>query len=131
MRGWVALLLLLLFAPLLVFSRYGPGWAAVELAALIACWVPVRLARPLTGRRGPRWTFPFFVYVTTTLLFPLVAPTVGLWVSPWWCLVIALGGAILIIAGTWPAQMRYERRQRQLRDATVTGTGETATVDRP
>ncbi len=130
MRGWVALLVLLLFAPMLVFSRFGPGWAAAELAALVACWLPVRLVKPATSRRGPTWAFPFFVYVMTTLLFPLVAPLVGLWLSPWWCLGIALGGAMLIIGAIWPAQTRYYQHQRQSPDATVTGADEAA-VERP
>jgi hypothetical protein len=116
MRAWVAILLLLLVAPLLVFSRYGIGWAAAELAALIAWWLPVLLIKPVTWRRGPRWTFPFFVFVITTLFFALAALLFGLWLSPWWCLVISLGAGMLTAAGIWPAQMRHYRLQRKLLD---------------
>jgi len=117
MPAWVAILLLLLLAPLLVFGRYGLGWAGAEWAALIAWWLPALLIKPVTWRRGPRWTFPFCVFVMTTLFFALVAMAFGLWLSPWWCLVISLGTGMLITAGIWPAQMRYSRLQRQLLDA--------------
>jgi hypothetical protein len=110
MPAWVAILLHLLLAPLLVFARFGLAWAAAEWAALIALWLPVLLIKPVTWRRGPRWMFPFFVFVMMTLFFPLVALFFGLWLSPWWCLATSLGAGILTTAGIWPAQMRHYRR---------------------
>ncbi len=108
----MALVLVLLFASLLVFSRFGPNWAAVEGAALIAPWLLARFIK------RPRWQFPFFAFVMATLLVPLAGLLAGLWLAPWWCLVIALGGGVLIIAAIWPAQMRYYRRQQQSADST-------------
>lgn len=116
MPAWVVILLLLLLAPLLVLSHYGLGWAAAELAALIAWWLPVLLIKPVTVRRGPRWIFPFGVFVMTTLFFALAAMLLGPWLSPWWCLVISLGAGILTVAGIWPTQMRHFRLQRKLLD---------------
>jgi hypothetical protein len=115
---WVACLLLVLMIPTMVLARYGPGWAATELAAFIASGLPAFLIKPATWRQPGRhlsWVFTYFVYLMMTLLFPLVALVVGLWLSPWWCLVISLGAGVLSVAGVWPAQLRYYRLQRQRR----------------
>jgi hypothetical protein len=117
MPAWVAILLLLLLAPLMVFARYGLGWAAAELAALIACLLPILFIKIVTWRRGPRWTFPFFVFTMTTLFFALAALMFGLWLRPWLCLAVSFGAAMLVTAGLWPAQTRFYRVQRQLLDA--------------
>lgn len=110
----MGVVLVLLLGPLLAFSRYGLGWAAAEFAALIAWWPPILLVKAVTWRRGPWWTFPFVVFVMTTLFFAVAAMLFGLWLSSWWCLVISLGAAMLTVAGIWPAQMRYYRLQRKL-----------------
>jgi hypothetical protein len=115
-RAW-ALILPLLLAPMLVLSRYDLGWAAAELAALIAWWPPVVLIKPATWRRGPWWAFPFFAFVMTTLFFAVVALLVGVWLPPWWSLAIALGAGILAVASIWPTQLRHYRLQRRLLDA--------------
>jgi hypothetical protein len=114
MPAWVACLLLVLMVPTIVFARYGLGWAAAELAAFIASWLPAFLIKPVTWpSRHLSWAFTYFVFIMTILLFALVALVVGLWLSPWWCLVISLGAGVVSIAGVWPAQLRYYRLQRQ------------------
>lgn len=115
--AWVAIVLLLLLAPALVFARYGLGWAAAEEVALIASWLTIVLIKPVTWRRGPRWSVVFFAFVMTTLVFAFAAMAVGLWLSPWWCLAISAATGTLSIVAVWPAQMRHYRVQRQLLDS--------------
>lgn len=117
MPAWVAIALIVLLGPALVFARYGLGWAAAELAALIACLLPILLIKPVTWRRGPRWTFPFWVFTMTTVFFAWAALIFGLWLWPWLCLAVSSGAGMLITAGFWPAQTRFYRVQRQLLDA--------------
>jgi Flp pilus assembly protein TadB len=134
--AWVAILLVLLLFPYLVFARYGIGWAAAELAALIACLLPVLFVKPATWRRGPRWTFPFWIFTMTTVFFACAVLVFGLWLrpwlklSPWLCLVTALAAGVLVTVGLWPAQQRFYRVQRQLLDAEQ-GDRESASSDGP
>jgi phosphatidylserine synthase len=130
MPAWIAILLVLLLFPALVFARYGLGWAAAELTALIACLLPVLLIKPATWRRGPRWTFPFWIFAMTSVFFAVAVLVFGLWLRPWLCLVIALAAGVLVTVGLWPAQQRFYRVQRQLPDAEQ-GDRESASSDDP
>jgi phosphatidylserine synthase len=116
MPAWMTIVLIVPLFPGLVFARYGLGWAAAELAALIACLLPILLVKPVTWRRGPRWTFPFWVFTMTIVFFAWAALTAGLWLRPWLCLTVSFCAGMLIIAGVWPAQKRFYRVQRQLLD---------------
>jgi hypothetical protein len=111
---WVAVLLILVLLPLMVLARYGQAWAAAEVAALIALALPNWLVKPVTWRTGARWPLPYYVFTFTVLLFAFVAMTLGLWLSPWWCLAISLATAILIVAWLWPMQKRYYGLQQRL-----------------
>lgn len=110
-----------LLFPAMFYVRYGLGWAATGAVMSIASWLPVLLIKPPTWRTWPRnhlsWAFAYWVFVMTTLLFGLVALLLGLWLSPWWCLVISLCAGVLSIAGIWPAQLRHYELQRSLADA--------------
>jgi phosphatidylserine synthase len=109
-----------LLYPAVLYVRFGLGWAATWAAASIASWLPVLLIKPVTWRTWPRrhlsWAFAYYVFFMTTLFFGLVALLLGLWLSPWWCLVISLGAGVLSGAGIWPAQLRYYKLQRSLAD---------------
>lgn len=110
-----------LLFPAMFYVRYGLGWAATGAVMSIASWLPVLLIKPPTWRTWPRkhlsWAFAYWVFVMTTLFFGLVALLLGLWLSPWWCLVISLCAGVLSIAGIWPAQLRHYELQRSLADA--------------
>src|SRR5258705_13536655 len=111
---------LCLVDPAVHYVRYGLGWAATWALASIASWLPVLFIKPVTWRTWPRkhlsWAFAYYVFFMTTLFFGLVALLLGLWLSPWWCLVISLGAGVLFGAGIWPAQRRYYELQRSLAD---------------
>ncbi|WP_319459910.1 hypothetical protein [Micromonospora sp. RTP1Z1] len=117
MPAWMAIVLIVLLFPVMVFARYGLGWAAAELAALIACLLLILLIKPVTWRRGSRWTFPFWVFTMTTVFFAGAALIFGLWLGPWLCSAVSFGAGMLVIAGVWPAQTRFYRVQQQLLDA--------------
>jgi phosphatidylserine synthase len=120
---WALCLVLCLVFVLLsamFYVRYGLGWAVTWAVVSIASLLPVLLIKPATWRTWPRkhlsWAFAYFVFFMTTLFFDLVALLLGLWLSPWWCLVISLCSGVLTGVGIWPAQLRYYELQRSLAD---------------
>jgi hypothetical protein len=109
----LAIILLVLLAPLVVFVRYGVGWAATELAALITSgWAAVRIKPATWPGRHLSLAFAYFVVLMTTLFLALAALFLGPWLSPWSSLVISLGAGVLSVAGIWPAQLRYYKQRR-------------------
>jgi hypothetical protein len=119
---WLYLVLWLVFGllyPTAIYFRYGLGWAATWEVALSA-WLPIFLIRPVTlrtwHRRHLSWPFAYFVFLLTTMFFAVVALFFGLWLSPWWCLMISLGAGVLSVAGIWPAQLRFYKLQRSPAD---------------
>jgi hypothetical protein len=110
---WLAIPLVLLPPPLIVFVRYGGGWAATEIAVLIACvWVAARVKHATWFARHLVWAFAYFVVLMTALFFDLAALVLGLWLSAWSSLVVALGAGVLSVAGIWPAQLRFYKQRR-------------------
>lgn len=120
---WLYPLLCLVFGllyPMVIYLRYGPGWVATWGVAALSSALPTFLIKPATWRTWPRrhssWAFAYFVLLLTTMFFAFIALLFGIWLSPWWCLVISLGAGVLTIARIWPAQLRFYKMQRSPAD---------------
>lgn len=119
----VGVVLLLLY-PVVFYARCGAGWAiAWEVAQSV--WLPLFFVEPVTLaswlRRRLTWAFSYFAFIVSLLFFGFVVLTFGVWLSPWWCLVIAATAGVLSVAWVWPAQRRFYEMQQRLADAEHTG----------
>lgn len=121
MPTWAALLLLgavlLLLYPAMFDVRYGAGWAVAW--ELVQCaWLPLFFVEPARSatwlRRHLYWAFSYVVLILGILFFGFIVLSLGVWLSPWWCLAIAVGAAALTVARLWPTQLRFYKLQESL-----------------